>query len=132
MGSWATPQMKDILIYEGKEYYFTKEYLEIYPEKRPSSEIFSTALHRGYVTTFEIKDNKLFVVEIEVETYPESGWKSVFNEFFSNVDNIKADWVTGALEAGRGFGILSEYEVYYKFEISEGNIVEIIKLKEED
>ena len=59
----ATEQYSDILIYKGEEYilpvYYLEKYFEKYPDKKPNG-IISTALWRGYVAVFEIKENQLF------------------------------------------------------------------------
>ena len=63
-----TRQITDKLIFENKEYYLNVELIELFfrefPEKRPEFEVQCTALWRGYVATFEIKNNELLIKEI--------------------------------------------------------------------
>lgn len=64
-----TMQFRDLLIYENKEYDLTatllSKYFITYPEKTIKTKYSVTALYRGYVATFEIRNNLLFVNEIE-------------------------------------------------------------------
>ena len=57
----ATAQYPDILIHKGKEHSLfnnpMEAYFEKHPKKKPESGVRSSALWRGYVATFEFKDN---------------------------------------------------------------------------
>jgi len=135
----ATEQYSDILIYKGKEYLLQtnplEKYFENHPDKRPD-ELHSTALWRGYVAIFEIKDNQLFLKDIEVQTWKDStnvnaglSWKSVMTEVFPVDSLIKLDWVTGFLIAPYGGQLAnvkdiyeSVFEKYILFEIDKGNV----------
>lgn len=68
---FATAQFPDKINYNGKEYNLNSNPLEVYfeknPNKRPKSEVRSSALWRGYVATFEIIDNQLFLKDIEIQ-----------------------------------------------------------------
>ena len=86
--AFATAQYPDKILYEGKEYGLhtnpMKSYFSKHPEKRPRGGIMSTALWRGYVATFEVKDKSLVLkdIEVQVRTETEDGkndytWKSV-------------------------------------------------------
>ena len=76
------------------ESYFTQ-----YPDKRPKNDVELTSLWRGYVATFEINDNQLYLKDIEIIDSNKKGieWKSVLNEIFPNQEHIKIDWMTGLL-----------------------------------
>jgi hypothetical protein len=60
---WATPQMPDIVIYEGKEYPIQIElladYFKKYPERKPATTMVCSALWRGYIATFEFVEGTL-------------------------------------------------------------------------
>jgi hypothetical protein len=67
-----TRQITDRLIFENKEYYLNVEiladYFREFPEKRPEFKISCTALWRGYIAIFEIKNNELLIKEINWPT----------------------------------------------------------------
>jgi len=137
---FGTTQTPDILIYKGKEYrllnYLMETYFAKYPDKRPECEIISTGLYRGYIATFEIKDNQLFLKEIVIMDDKKdergktvSGWKSVLNEIFPNQEYIKVDWITGLLEVVSGemddwikIWSTSDFDYYIVLEVDEGNL----------
>jgi hypothetical protein len=140
---FGTPQIEDKIIYNGKEYklqtaplfgiYYMETYFKKYPDKRPKSELMSTGLHRGYVATFEVKENLLYLNDIEIEVYANgknfpTKWKSVKNEIFPNQKLIKIDWVTGLLvlpfgktvDCGKYYGDNWTYENYVLLEMNKG------------
>ena len=137
---FATAQYPDKIIYNGKEYNLQsnplESYFEKYPDKRPKGGIMSTALWRGYIATFVVKDNQLFLKDIEIEyqdtTSKESynyKWKSVINEVFPDQKNIKIDWLTGLLVIPYGklvnyvhMGYGSTYKNYILLEIDKGDL----------
>jgi len=137
---FGTAQYPDKIIYNGKEYRLhsnpMESYFEQYPDKRPEGGIMSTALWRGYVATFELKDNQLYLkdieIEIEISIKDEKGeyrWKSVLNEVFPNQELIKIDWLTGLLVLPEGkivnyvhMGYASTYERYVLLEFENGNL----------
>jgi len=100
-----TVQHPDKIIYKGKEYDLETNPLESYfsrfPHKLPESECWCSGLWRGYVATFEIMDNQLFLKDIEIMlsgyTKDEQGiyhirWKSVMNDVFPNHKLLKLAW----------------------------------------
>lgn len=64
-----TRQIRDKLIYQNKQYYLNDELLEKYfrnyPEKKPENMGIMTACWRGYVATYEIKNQELCIKEID-------------------------------------------------------------------
>jgi hypothetical protein len=136
----ATAQYPDKIIYNGKEYYLHSNPLEAFfktnPDKRPKGGIRSTALWRGYVATYEIRNNQLYVKDIEIECIDTSSkesfnykWKSVFNEVFPNQKEFKVDWLTGLLVMPYGkllnyvhMGYGSTYKNYILLEIDKGDL----------
>lgn len=137
---FATAQYPDKIIYNGKEYSLhsnpLETYFEKYPDKRLKGEIMSTALWRGYVATFEVKDNQLFLKDIEIqyhdttskESYPYK-WRSVIKEAFPDQKDVKIDWLTGLLVVPHGklvnyvhMGYGSTYENYILLELYKGDL----------
>jgi hypothetical protein len=148
-----TAQMPDLIIYEGKEsnlhtnpmnVYFAK-----YPDKHPyridkMADWGCEALHRGYVATFEIKDDQLWLKEINVRTCSRSfrslyeyvrygfarpSWKNVMHEIFPNQNCVKVDWFTGTLILPSGklveyvhMDYASTYEYYTLLELENGDL----------
>ena len=139
---FATAQYPDKIIYNGVEYALHTNPLEAFfeknPDKRPQDEIMSSALWRGYVATFEIIDNQLFLKDIEVQIADTSSkesyrttWKSVIKEVFPDTDKVKVGWMTGLLVLPYGklknyvhMGYGSTYSNYILLEISEGNLTQ--------
>jgi hypothetical protein len=144
---FATAQYPDKIIYNGKEYSLQSNPLEAYfeknPDKRPQGGIMSTALWRGYIATFEVKDNQLFLKDIEIQyqdtTSKESynyKWKSVINEVFPNQKEIKIEWLTGLLVIPHGklvnyvhMGYGSTYKNYILLEFDKGDLKKELNYK---
>ena len=139
---FGTAQYSDIIIYNGKKYSLEtnplESYFEKYPDKRPKDrygvEVGSTALWRGYVATFEIKDNQLYLRDIQKEVATDSSGintieVNVLTEVFPNQELVKVDWFTGLLVLPEGkvinyvhMGYASTSERYILLEIDEGNL----------
>jgi hypothetical protein len=135
----ATAQMADKIIYKGNTYKLFSnplaEYFQKFPERKPTSGITSTALWRGYVATFEIRDNQLFLKDIEImkrDTTSEEFntiWVSVLDEVVPDKKPLKIDWFTGLLIIPYGnivnyvhMGYASTYENYILLEIDKGSL----------
>lgn len=132
----ATGQIADKIIYKGESYaLFTnplEPYFELHPDKRPETGLMSTALWRGYVATFEIKDHQFLVQDIEIEVWKDktshnTEWKSVLAEVFPEEERVHAHWFSGLLVIPKGellqyvhMGYASEYEKYTVLQISNG------------
>lgn len=140
---FATAQIPDRLIYEGITYYLHNNPLEVYfkkyPKKRPDADLSSTALWRGYIATFELINDQLFLKDIEIQVWshqegkeewePNVELKSVLKEVFPNEDAIKIDWCTEVLILPYGKlknyvhgGYASTYEHYVLLEMKEGQL----------
>lgn len=108
---FATAQVPDRIIWEGKTYSLLCNplgpYFQEYPDKRPQGG-FSTALWRGYVATFEIINNQLYLTEIITDPFAEyredsiSLQKNLVEEIFPGQKKVKVDWFTGLLVIPRG------------------------------
>ncbi len=137
---FGTAQTPDKIIYNGKEYRLhsnpMESYFEKYPDKRPQGEVRMTSLWRGYIATFEIKYNQLYLKDIEIEMSDpteekpyNTKWESVKNEIFPDQDIVKIDWLTGFLVLPEGkvvnyvhMGYASTYENYVLLEFENGNL----------
>ncbi|NDV79145.1 hypothetical protein [Dysgonomonas sp. 511] len=139
---YATIQIPDKLIYNGKEYNPGNFYLEDFfiknPDKKPDFQLTSTALWRGYIATFEIEDDQLFLTNVETISYNETdstyhiNYTSVLHTIFPDSKRVKADWFTGIFWGGKNkekSPMPFEYDEYCMFEIKDGNIVKEKNLK---
>lgn len=133
----ATAQAPDCLTYNGEKYdmftnpleYFFREF----PKKRPG-ELSSTALWRGYIATFEIIQNELWVIDIETESFSffsdELKRRSVIKKCLDGKSKMKVEGFSGLLTLPQGkmldyvhMGYESLYERYKLIEIENGNYV---------
>jgi hypothetical protein len=143
---FATAQVPDVLIYNEKEYALTvnpmETYFKKYPEKRPRMP--HTALWRGYVATFEIIHNELWVIDIKkyesemINGKYNSKYVSIINECLNGKDRMKIDWYNGLLVLPQGelveyvhMGYGSTYEYYKLIEIENGNYIKEFNLNYE-
>lgn len=136
--SQATAQEADVLMLDGKaEPIFTNPlegFLERHKELRfkPSS----TANWRGYVATFAIRDESLWLEKVEVSRYVMKGTdferrsEDRLSTLFPGKKAILVDWYTGVLVIPRGkrlryvhMGYGSTYERYVLLEIRKGRLV---------
>ena len=92
-----TTQTGDILTYNGEKTTIATEPLKPYLENRSDiSFIFkSTALVRGYIGTWEIKNKKLFLVSLI--GFIENNEKVGLNYLFPNKKEVFADWFSGQI-----------------------------------
>ncbi|HTE34719.1 MAG TPA: hypothetical protein VK666_30280 [Chryseolinea sp.] len=131
--SFATAQYPDKIWYKGKEYALhtnpLEEFFDKNPDRRPQSDIMSTALWRGYIGTFEFDGDQLIVKEIEVMVPSNNGdkWKSVLKEIFPDEPVVKISWISGILVLPYGkiknyvhMGYASTYSHYILLEVDNG------------
>ncbi|MFV0536486.1 MAG: hypothetical protein ACK5M3_03845 [Dysgonomonas sp.] len=140
LSTYATVQMSDKLIYNGREYrldnFYLESFFEKYPDKRPESR--TTALWRGYVATFKIEDGHLFITNIEVEAENENrrlAMKSIFSEIFPDSKKVKVEWFSGIFFGGyddKPRRYFYEYDNYCLFEIKKGDIIKSKEFKEKE
>lgn len=143
LNAFGTAQIPDKIIYKGRTYMLNsnpmESYFEKYPDKRPSGQIMSTGLWRGYVATFEVVDNQLFLrdIEVKISTTDVStgktsyGWESKLSQVVPDTTQMmKVDWFTGLLVIPRGklknyvhMGYGSSYSKYIVLEFLNGNYV---------
>jgi hypothetical protein len=134
---FATPQESDAIIYNGKKYelilnlqFPMETYFNEFPEKRPQA--IWTSLWRGYVATFEIIENELWVIKIE--KYNDSHERiNITNECLNGNERMKIYWFNGlfVLPHGERVEIIphaSTYEYYKIIEIHNGNFVKELNI----
>ena len=97
-----TTQTGDILTYNGEKTTIATEPLKPYLENRSDiSFIFkSTALVRGYIGTWKIKNKKLFLVSLI--GFIENNEKVDLNYLFPNKKEVFANWFSGQIRIPEG------------------------------
>lgn len=113
-----TKQIREILIYDGDEYYMNT--YPLFEYLNTNSIIFenqSSSCWRGYVGKWEIKDNKLFLIDIT--GCFENDKKVLLNDLFLGQKEVFANWFTGKLEIECGKIINYEDEISIHFPIYE-------------
>jgi hypothetical protein len=100
-----TAQIGEILIYNNEEYFMQCEPLYYYLIKlkkkaQPKMPMRNTACWRGYVGKWEIKDNKLFLVDITIHSLEKE--LSNIGYIFKENKEIFASWFTGQLVLPQG------------------------------
>ena len=129
---FATAQEPDRIIFKGINYPLIvnpmEPYFEKFPDKRPRFDM--TSLWRGYVATFEIIENELWVTEIK-----KSNKASIIKEVLDGKNKMKIDWFSGLLVIPQGkiidyvhMGYSSTYEHYIVLEIRNGNFIKELKM----
>lgn len=120
-----TQQIRDTLIYENHKFYLNVELIEQYfrefPEKRPDLLFQCTALWRGYIAEFEIKDNALCINKFDWLADIDFNMKSFRQEIFPE---NKFKWYSGLIRIDdfRGkFDSEPENGIFEYLEIIKGN-----------
>ena len=137
----ATAQYPDKIWYEGKEHSLhtnpMSAFFEKHPEKKPESDIMSTALFRGYVATFEFKKDRLVLKDLEIQARKDTGneddfeteWVSRKRHVAGRFKELEIDWFTGILILPHGdlvdyvhMGYGSTFENYILLEVTSGKL----------
>lgn len=124
-----TAQIRDTLKYNGREYSLATEPLRPYLEvKNIQYQGISTANYRGYVASWEIIDNKLYLTNIKIPGFlPEMDSEA---DLFPGQDKTFADWYTGVIRipheelleyVHNGYGSIYEKELFLRF--LNGNLI---------
>jgi hypothetical protein len=104
---YATQQVPEVLVYNGTtndmfstplESFFSAEKPKVFLEK-PSS----TACWRGYVGTWKIENDELYLVALQ-EGHPRTGAIPLDKVSPEWVSPVKATWFTGTIQIGKGGG----------------------------
>ncbi|MBN1182182.1 MAG: hypothetical protein JXB49_07835 [Bacteroidales bacterium] len=131
-----TAQTLDTLVLNGEEVSIATEpfaqYLNKF-KKRPTFFPKDTGCSRGYYSTWEVKDEKLFLIGFEgrVVDWDKSIYCNVsVNSFFPNQNEVFADWFTGEIRVPKGqlldyvhSGYFSTYEIDLFLEFENGQLV---------
>jgi len=101
-----------------------EEYFKKFPFRLPKSNIISTGLWRGYIATFEIINNELWVIDVEIlgESIETDELISVKNKSFNGKDKLKLDWFSGLLSLSQSI-YSNKIEYYNIIEIEKRNII---------
>jgi hypothetical protein len=106
--AWATAQMPEKILYEGESGFLFTNPLEAYFGKdnpRPEFAAPHTACWRGYIGSWEIRGDALYLVDIKAWMRDREG-KAAPVEFEAlfpgKTKPLKADWFTGTLRIPRG------------------------------
>lgn len=125
----ATAQFPDVLIYEGKQYQLFSNPLESYYKAhglpRPKFQAWHTANYRGYVATWEIDNDVLYLKKIRAKI---DGHMVGLNYLFpDNSGKVEARWFQGFLRVPMGAvlhqGYTSVYERDLIITIKAGKVV---------
>jgi hypothetical protein len=123
----ATAQMPDRILYQGELYPLFSEPLGRYLDEhgpRTKELFFSvcTACWRGYVATWEVKENYLYLTKlVEGTCRPDAKEIPIAALFPGQTAPVKADWFSGDLRIPqgervryerRGYGAVYERELY--------------------
>jgi len=143
----ATAQIPDILIYEGQQYFIFTNPLEDYfgaanPRPMDLFQMHCTACWRGYIATFEIRNNELYLNGLIEGTCSDEERRDVdISRIFKDQDGlpIRSSWFSGVIRCPLGeqlayvhMGYDSVYEKELLLTFEKGNLVgtEIINNKE--
>lgn len=117
--------MGEVLLYNGKKYHMTSLPFSDYLDTRKDIILFQyhTANYRGYFGKWEVRDNKLYLIDLDANV---AGTKGVeLDYFFPGQSEVFAEWFSGEveLELGEileyvhaGFGSVFEKEIHLFFE----------------
>jgi len=150
---FATPQIPDFIIYNKDTLLLLAYPLQSYqPNENFASpknlfnieDCFSTGCWRGYIATWEIINNKLYLTQIRNHCYrfidstrnfgsEYADLKALFPKKYKN-GKVFADWVTRKIYAPFGKQLLSGYDVFdsvyeyeYEFNIENGIVKKVTK-----
>lgn len=134
-----TGQLGNKVIYKGKEFiihdYLMESYFAKHPDKKPQPKFNSSALKRGYIATYEICNEKLFLIDIKIRigsSNREDNWSSIYAELFPNTYKKRIHWKNGFLVLLDG-EIINEFTSppinsnYIVFEFKKGKVKHLKK-----
>ena len=150
INAFSTNQIPDKLVYEGDKYSLNsnplESYFKIHPEKIPTSNSRNTALWRGYRATFEIQENKLRILDIQVLSQVKRAEKKDTTVWLSSIDTIfktpterSLAWYTGYLIMPIGrimkyvhLESLPRYEKYIVIGVKNGIVFTQLRLNSDE
>jgi hypothetical protein len=113
-----TKQIRDLLEYEGETYSLNTYILDSY--EKDVKKTFSgttTALYRGYVATFCIKDDYLYIKDLRSFYQATGGFMSILKDNFP--DSKRCNWFSGLLRIDKTKGYFDDEKEDYTFEYLE-------------
>ncbi len=139
---FATAQEGDILVLRGKQYFIFTNPLELYldshPGLLPKTNVWSSALWRGYVATWEIKEGRLLLTDVAMlqsvtkpgESELSTELRSVMQQVFPDQKAVIAEWFTGHIIVPTGklrkyvhMGYASLYSKYIILRVERGVVI---------
>jgi hypothetical protein len=127
-----TAQIRELLYYKGEKYYLSTEplqpLLDIIAEDKPTSKVVSTDCWTGYLGTWEIVEDKLYLIGLK--GYPDGNDQFNMDFLFPNKDKVHAEWFTGEIKIPQGkmlhyehMGYMSIFEKDIFIKIEKGIMV---------
>jgi hypothetical protein len=97
-----TAQIKEIIFYKGQRQLMATEPLSSYLKNRKDIDFSfrSTACWRGYLGTWEIRDTKLFLVDLK--GWPEGGREVGLSHLFPEKNEVFANWFNDEIRIPHG------------------------------
>lgn len=139
--AFSTAQRGDILVLKGKKYSIytnpLRPFLDRNPGRLPESNIISTSNWRGYVATWEVKNDRLVLTDVGMlqsvgkpsRVSPSTEIRSVMAKMFPEQNEVLADWFTGNIIIPDGelvsyvhMGYASTYSKYIILQVKNGVI----------
>jgi len=136
--AWPTAQIPERIVYEGAEGFLFTNPLETHftrDNPRPEFAAPHTACWRGYIASWEIREDTLYLKDIKAWMRDRSGKAAPveFEKIFpGKTKPMKADWFTGTLRIPRGkpiqyvhmgYQTIYEYDVFLR--IKAGKVVDM-------
>lgn len=144
----ATAQVPDTIRIDGEEHNLNTNPLNAYLEgvrwNRPENIVILSANWRGYIASWEVKDEKLLLIDVTVllggTDRGDYVRKSILTELFpSSPTGVPANWYSGALIVPQGevtnyvhMGYGSSYESYQVLRVDAGRVTEHLKLSSDE
>lgn len=96
-----TAQIRDSILYEGQQYSLVTEPLRPYLEALGVSYSgTSTGNYRGYIASWEVRNNKLYLTELKIPGFTPEMDKE--GDLFPDDERTFAEWYTGKLRIPHG------------------------------
>lgn len=139
VAAFATPQISDILVYEGKNYSIDSDFLDDYfkrfPERNPKDKEdgWCSANWRGYRATFEAIKGKIYLKDVHINVCVGEA-TSVLKIVVPDGEKLFIDWASELIVSGYGQNSEDPYSYheyedafanYSFFQVENGNIVEV-------
>lgn len=144
----ATAQFPEIIHIGGNEHALNTNPLAAHLEHTgwtpPADAVISSANWRGYIASWEVKNDQLFLIDVTIRLHGTARGdyvkKSIIEDLFPSVsDGVIANWFSGALIVPQGeithyvhMGYGSSYESYQVLRIESGQVIEHLTLSDDE